>query len=158
MEGNILILFDVKKQKITSIDYLLLLGHKIYIFSRKSEFFSQHSMRSKVNIISIKRIVKISPVATNIFIFLAKKIMDYISILGYMWGTLVVISLLPQTIKSRKTKSTKDISLRKYIIYCTWLVIRIIYAILIKNGPVAVMNSTGLVLALSILYLKIRYK
>jgi len=37
-------------------------------------------------------------------------------------------------------------------------VIRIIYAILIKNGPVAVMNSTGLVLALSILYLKIRYK
>jgi len=158
MEGNILILFDVKKQKITSIDYLLILGHKIYIFSRKSEFFSQHSMRSKVNIISIKRIVKISPVATNIFIFLAKKIMDYISILGYMWGTLVVISLLPQTIKSRKTKSTKDISLRKYIIYCTWLVIRIIYAILIKNGPVAVMNSTGLVLALSILYLKIRYK
>jgi len=158
MEENILILFDVKKQKITSIDYLLLLGHKIYIFSRKSEFFSQHSMRSKVNIISIKRIVKISPVATNIFIFLAKKIMDYISILGYMWGTLVVISLLPQTIKSRKTKSTKDISLRKYIIYCTWLVIRIIYAILIKNGPVAVMNSTGLVLALSILYLKIRYK
>jgi len=84
MEENILILFDVKKQKITSIDYLLLLGHKIYIFSRKSEFFSQHSMRSKVNIISIKRIVKISPVATNIFIFLAKKIMDYISILGYM--------------------------------------------------------------------------
>ncbi|PJA48145.1 MAG: hypothetical protein CO170_03600 [candidate division SR1 bacterium CG_4_9_14_3_um_filter_40_9] len=84
--------------------------------------------------------------------------MDYISILGYMGGTLVVISLLPQTIKSRKTKSTKDISLRKYIIYCTGLVIRIIYAILIKNGPVAVMNSTGLVLALSILYLKIRYK
>ncbi|NCO97974.1 hypothetical protein GW864_02240 [bacterium] len=29
------------------------------------------------------------------------------------------MSLLPQTIKSRKTKSTKDISLRKYIIYCT---------------------------------------
>jgi MtN3 and saliva related transmembrane protein len=84
--------------------------------------------------------------------------MDYISMLGYIWGILVVISLLPQTIKSRKTKSTKDISLRRYIIYCTWLIIWIIYAIIIKNGPVAIMNSAGLVLAISILYLKIRYK
>lgn len=35
----------------------------------------------------------------------------FIDILGYVAGTLVVVSLLPQTIKSWKTKSTRDISL-----------------------------------------------
>jgi len=68
-----------------------------------------------------------------------------------------VISLLPQAIKSWKTKSTKDISLMRYVIYVTGLVLWIIYAILIQNGPVAVMNSVGLALAVTILYLKLRY-
>jgi MtN3 and saliva related transmembrane protein len=83
--------------------------------------------------------------------------MIYIDILGYIAGIIVVISLLPQAIKSWRTKSTKDISLLRYVIYVTGLVLWIIYAMLINNGPVAVMNSVGLILALSILYLKIKY-
>lgn len=79
-----------------------------------------------------------------------------IDILGYVAGIMVVISLLPQTIKSWKTKSTKDLSLWRYIIYSVGLVLWIIYAIIIGNGPVAAMNSIGLVLALSILFLKIK--
>ena len=83
--------------------------------------------------------------------------MSYVDLLGYLAGILVVISLLPQAIKSWKTKSTKDISLMRYVIYVTGLVLWIIYAILIQNGPVAVMNSVGLALAVTILYLKLRY-
>mgnify|MGYP005650655725 CR=1 FL=1 len=81
----------------------------------------------------------------------------FIDILGYTAGILVVISLLPQTIKSWKTKSTRDISLWRYIIYVVGLILWITYAIIIKNGPVAIMNSLGLCLALSILYLKIKH-
>ena len=81
-----------------------------------------------------------------------------IDILGYIAGTLVVISLLPQVIKSWKTKSTKDISLSRYIIYVIALILWIIYAVIIQNGPVAIMNAGGLLLALSILFLKIKYK
>ena len=84
--------------------------------------------------------------------------MNYINILGYLAGILVVISLLPQAIKSWKTKSTKDISLTRYVIYIIGLVLWIVYAIIIENGPVALMNSIGLILALSILYLKLKYK
>ncbi len=84
--------------------------------------------------------------------------MNSIQLLGYVAGILVVISLLPQTVKSWKTKSTKDLSLWRYIIYSVGLILWITYAIIINNGPVAVMNSVGLVLALSILYLKVRYK
>lgn len=83
--------------------------------------------------------------------------MDYIDILGYAAGILVVVSLLPQAIKSWKTKSTKDISLIRYIIYILGLILWITYAIIIHNNPVTLMNSIGLVLALSILFLKIKY-
>ncbi|MCD4705109.1 hypothetical protein K8R66_03455 [bacterium] len=84
--------------------------------------------------------------------------MNFIDILGYIAGILVVISLLPQTIKSWKTKSTKDLSLWRYIIYILGLILWIIYASIIKNAPVAIMNSLGLLLASSLLYLKVKYK
>jgi len=80
-----------------------------------------------------------------------------INLLGYVAGTLVVISLLPQVIKSWKTKSTKDISMLRYIIYIIGLILWIIYALIIKNGPVAIMNTIGLFLAISILALKLKY-
>ena len=80
-----------------------------------------------------------------------------IDILGYVAGILVVISLLPQVIKSWKTKSTKDISLWRYIIYAIGLILWVAYAVIIQNGPVAVMNGIGLVLAVSILCLKIKH-
>lgn len=84
--------------------------------------------------------------------------MEYIDVLGYVAGTLVVISLLPQVAKSWTTKLTRDISLSRYVIYVIGLVLWITYAIIIHNGPVAVMNGIGLVLAVSILYLKVKHK
>lgn len=84
--------------------------------------------------------------------------MNYVDILGYVAGILVVGSLLPQTIKSWKTKSTKDLSLSRYVIYIIGLILWITYSAIIKNGPVGIMNGIGLVLASSILYLKLKYK
>ncbi|MFH1255781.1 MAG: SemiSWEET transporter [Candidatus Diapherotrites archaeon] len=81
-----------------------------------------------------------------------------VDLLGYTAGILVVISLLPQVIKSWKTKSTEDLSFWRYIIYCIGLILWITYAAIIQNGPVALMNSIGLILALSILFLKIKYE
>jgi MtN3 and saliva related transmembrane protein len=83
--------------------------------------------------------------------------MALIDLLGYAAGILVVISLLPQVIKSWRTKSTKDISLSRYVIYVTGLVLWVIYALIIQNGPVALMNSVGLVLAVIILSLKLKH-
>ncbi len=83
--------------------------------------------------------------------------MAIVDFLGYAAGLLVVGSLLPQVIKSWKTKSTKDISLLRYIIYVSGLVLWVLYALIIHNAPVALTNSVGLALALSILYLKLKY-
>ena len=83
--------------------------------------------------------------------------MDNIDLLGYAAGILVVLSLLPQVVKSWKTKSTKDISLSRYLIYIAGLILWIAYAAIIGNGPVVLMNAVGLVLALCILFLKLKY-
>jgi len=83
--------------------------------------------------------------------------MIYIDLLGYAAGILVVISLLPQAVKSWKTKKTRDISLLRYIIYTIGLILWIVYAIIIVNGPVVLMNTIGLILALFILLMKLKY-
>jgi MtN3 and saliva related transmembrane protein len=83
--------------------------------------------------------------------------MNKVDILGYIAGLLVVLSLLPQFIKSWRTKMTRDISLWRYIIYSVGLILWILYAFLIKAWPVGIMNFVGLILALGILYLKVKY-
>lgn len=84
--------------------------------------------------------------------------MKFVDILGYLAGTLCVASLIPQTLKSWKTKLTRDLSLTRYIMYTIGLTLWTIYGILIQNGPLIIMNSLAIVLAGSILFLKIRYK
>jgi MtN3 and saliva related transmembrane protein len=58
-----------------------------------------------------------------------------LEILGLLGGLLVTVSLLPQVIKSYKTKSTKDISIVYTIILMTGLALWILYAILNKIIP-----------------------
>lgn len=80
-----------------------------------------------------------------------------INLLGYFAGALVVGSLIPQVVKSWRTKSTRDISVWRYIVYVAGLVLWVTYALIIHNGPVAITNGIGLVLALVVLSLKMKY-
>jgi MtN3 and saliva related transmembrane protein len=83
--------------------------------------------------------------------------MDGIILLGYLSGLLITISLIPQVLQSWRTKSTKDISLPRYIIYTAGVFLLVVYAFLVNDLPVAVMNAIALPLALSILYLKMKH-
>lgn len=85
-------------------------------------------------------------------------IMPIVDIIGYAAGFFILISIIPQIIKSWKTKSTKDLSLPKYIIYTSGVLLWLIYGIVITNGPMILINSINIVLASSMLYLKLRYK
>jgi len=83
--------------------------------------------------------------------------MPLIDIIGYIAGIFVTISLIPQVIKSWKTKSTKDLSLLRYLIYIAGIVLWLVYGIALVNGPMMAMNVIILILALSVLYLKLKY-
>lgn len=77
--------------------------------------------------------------------------------LGYAAGLLLVISLLPQIHQSWTTKSTRDLSLSRYIIYTFAVALWLFYGIIKQDGPIITLNSVALLLAASILYLKIKH-
>jgi len=80
-----------------------------------------------------------------------------IEIVGFIAGTLVAASLIPQTIKSWKTKSTNDISISWMLINLSGQTLWIIYGFLIDSLSLIVMSGITLILAVSLLILKIKH-
>ncbi len=78
-------------------------------------------------------------------------------IIGFIAGVLVATSLIPQTIKSWKSKSTTDISIGWMLINLSGQTIWIIYGVLIGSLSLIVMSGITLALAVSLLVLKIKY-
>ena len=83
--------------------------------------------------------------------------MNYITILGLIAGSLTTFAFFPQTIKTWKTKHTKDLSLLMYIVLTTGVLFWFIYGILRKDLPVMLANGISLILSASILFMKIMY-
>lgn len=78
-------------------------------------------------------------------------------IIGFIAGILVASSLLPQVIKSWKSKSTQDISLGWSITSLAGQLMWILYGFLIASYSLVIMSSITLVMALSVFYLKLKY-
>jgi MtN3 and saliva related transmembrane protein len=84
--------------------------------------------------------------------------MDLIIALGLIGAILTTVTLLPQLIKTFRTRSTKDISAGMFALFVTDFFIWLIYGILIKDIPLIIANSFALVEAIVILIFKIIYK
>lgn len=61
-------------------------------------------------------------------------------VIGYIAGIINMIHLLPQIVKSFRSKSTKDISLSYTIIHAVGLSLWTIYGIIIMSYPVIIMH------------------
>lgn len=84
--------------------------------------------------------------------------MDSITLLGLLGGTLTTVSFFPQVFKTWKTKSTKDVSLVMFLLLTVGIMIWIVYGFLIGSLPIIVSNSVSFVLSLVILVLKLIHK
>lgn len=84
--------------------------------------------------------------------------MEATNLLGLAAGALTTLAFLPQVIKTWKTRSTHDISAAMFAIFSTGLVLWLIYGIHIDSWPIIVANIVTLVLSLTLLYFKIRYR
>lgn len=84
--------------------------------------------------------------------------MAYIDIVGFLAGTFTTLALVPQAIKSWKTKQTKDISFGWILILTIGIFLWFVYGTLINSLPIIVANGLTFILALMILTLKIKYK
>ena len=78
-------------------------------------------------------------------------------IIGYAAAVAGTSIMIPQVIKSLKTKSVKDISLGMLGIYVINCILWIIYGFLIESYPVIVANAFAGSVVLFQLSLKIKY-
>lgn len=83
---------------------------------------------------------------------------EWITVLGLVAGVLTTLSFLPQVIKAWKSRSTRDISLGMFLMFCTGVFLWIVYGVLVGDVPVVTANVLTFLLAATILALKLRYR
>ena len=79
-------------------------------------------------------------------------------LIGYFGGIFIMISFIPQVIKSYRTKSVSDLSIWMIIATFIGTLFWITYGYLIKSRPVLVMNIIFGFIVLFQLFLKTRYE
>jgi MtN3 and saliva related transmembrane protein len=84
--------------------------------------------------------------------------MDFTNILGYSAGVVTTLTFLPQVLKTWKEKSAHDVSLWMFIIAATNEVMWIGYGILKNDWVIISTNAIVLLLSLTMISLKFRYK
>jgi len=84
--------------------------------------------------------------------------MDYVTMIGLAAAAITVVSLFPQLVKIWKTKSTKDISLGMFLLFCGGVFLWFVYGILMQDLPIIIANFLGFIQTLIILILKMKYK
>ena len=84
--------------------------------------------------------------------------MNYVTIVGLAAAAITTISLFPQLMKVWRTKSTKDISMQTFLLFCGGVLLWFIYGVLLNDLPMIIANSLGFVQGLIILFFKIKYK
>ncbi|HWQ38936.1 MAG TPA: SemiSWEET transporter [Burkholderiales bacterium] len=81
----------------------------------------------------------------------------YIEWIGLAAGILTTLAFVPQLLKIYATRSGRDVSLRTFLIFSTGVALWLVYGLLIGSLPIILANVVTLVLALTIIALKIRY-
>jgi MtN3 and saliva related transmembrane protein len=84
--------------------------------------------------------------------------MDSAQLIGLAAGTLTTIAFVPQVVKTYQSKSAKGLSLAMFLIFCSGVVLWLIYGIAINELPVIIANSVTLVLASLLLIFKLTFK
>ncbi len=83
--------------------------------------------------------------------------MNLITVIGLLAATLTTISFSLQVIKTWKTKSTHDVSLEMFVIFCLGVLLWVIYGVLVKDLLILLANLVTLSLGSTILGLKLKY-
>ena len=83
--------------------------------------------------------------------------MNWIQLIGFGAATLTTASLVPQVVRSHRTRHTKDLSLPTYLVLVSGVFLWLVYGAMIGDKPLLVANGVTLLLSVYILHLKIKY-
>jgi MtN3 and saliva related transmembrane protein len=82
---------------------------------------------------------------------------SWISVIGSVAGMSTTGAFLPQVIRTWRTRSTEDISLGMFLLTAFGLFLWLIYGLARNDWPLIVTDVVSLILAVTILGLKLRY-
>ena len=82
---------------------------------------------------------------------------NFVLILGLFAAFFTTFAYLPQSIKTIRTKQSKDLSLYTLIMIEIGTIARFFYGLLISSIPVIAANTLSVILITTILILKIKY-
>lgn len=83
--------------------------------------------------------------------------MELTELFGYLAAFLTTVAFIPQVLQIWRTKHTKDISLGMYSTFTTGILAWLIYGLLLGSMPIIIANSITIVLAGSVLVMKLKY-
>ena len=83
--------------------------------------------------------------------------MAFRDVVGYLAGTMATLAFLPQVIKTLRQKNTKGLSLGMYLLFCSGVGLWLIYGVMMRAWPLVISNAITLILAGTILLLKIKH-
>ncbi|MEK6853042.1 MAG: SemiSWEET family transporter [Nanoarchaeota archaeon] len=89
---------------------------------------------------------------------MVQTISDVLPIAATITGIIGSIAYFPQIYKIIKRKSVEDISIVTYSIWTLGTLVWLLYGIQIRNKPIIISNSIGLIGATAIITLYIKYK
>jgi len=78
-------------------------------------------------------------------------------LLGYIAGCMTTAAFVPQAWRVWRTRSTRDISLSTFAIFCPGVALWLVYGCALGSLPIVITNGVTLLLALTILINKVRY-
>jgi Uncharacterized conserved protein len=81
----------------------------------------------------------------------------FVTILGYIAGTITTASFFPQLIKIYRNKKADEISITMYSIITLGMIMWIIYGVYLKSYPIIIANSISTLATLLIMIFSIKY-
>lgn len=84
--------------------------------------------------------------------------MPLIDLIGFAAASLTTASFLPQAIHTFQTKDVRGVSLGMYSAFTLGVALWLAYGVLLRAWPIVIANGITLVLASSILTMKLRYR
>jgi MtN3 and saliva related transmembrane protein len=78
-------------------------------------------------------------------------------LIGAVAGTLSTIAFIPQAWRIWRTRSARDLSLPMYLIFTTGVALWLLYGVLLGALPIIVCNGVTLVLAGTVLAMKLKF-
>ena len=83
--------------------------------------------------------------------------MDWITLLGFVAGTLTTLAFVPQVVHTARTRRCDDLSYGMLLAFATGVGMWLAYGIALHALPILAANAVTLALVLAILARKLRY-